>query len=128
MRSQIPFFLLTSLLASSAAVSDSLPKWITGGSLEDASYRYIVCSQDGLDPEDIRQAAEAKCLSSAAKLNGVNITVKEKSVQSLTGVDASEVAEIEPKNKEAICTWTDRYLEKLASGYRIWLRCKVPKT
>lgn len=127
MRNLIPSFLLISLLAGSSVASNSIPEWIQKGPLSDASHHYVVCSHDGLDPEDIRQVAESKCLASAAKLGGVVVSVREKTVQSLSGSDASEVAEIEPLKRDVKCTWTGRYLEKLPSGFRIWLRCRLSK-
>ena len=104
-----------------------LPSWVTKGTLSDASYFYVVCSHDGIDPEDVRQVAENKCLASAAKLGGVTVTIQQKTVQSLTGADSSEVAEIEPLKKSVNCEWTDQFLEKIGSGFRVWLRCKVKR-
>ncbi len=94
----------------------------------DSTYHYVVCSHDGLDPEDVKQVAESKCLASAAKLGGVTVKITQKTVQSLTGADASEVAEIQPLERNISCEWTDRYLEKVGQGYRVWLRCRVKKT
>ncbi|MBL7669110.1 MAG: hypothetical protein JNM39_01370 [Bdellovibrionaceae bacterium] len=62
--------------------------------------------------------------------SGVVDTVKltQKTVQSLTGSDSSEVAEIQPLEANIKCEWTDRFLEKIKDGFRIWLRCKVLKS
>ncbi|MBS1959968.1 MAG: hypothetical protein JST80_10880 [Bdellovibrionales bacterium] len=87
-----------------------------------------MCSHDGLDPEDVKQVAESKCLASAAKLGGVTVKVNQKTVQSLTGADASEVAEIQPLERQVKCEWTDRFLEKVGQGFRVWLRCRVKKS
>jgi hypothetical protein len=84
-----------------------------------------VCSHDALDPEDARQVAEGKCLASAAKLGGVRVTLRQKTVQSLTGSDSSEIAEVEPMTREVKCEWTERFLEQVGQGYRVWLRCRV---
>lgn len=117
-------FLVSSLLITVASASD-LPIWITKGPVSDSSFHYVVCSHDGIDPEEARQIAESKCLASAAKIGGVSVKVTQKTVQSLTGSDSSEVAEIQPLEARIKCEWTDRYLEKVQDGFRIWLRCKV---
>jgi hypothetical protein len=106
---------------------DALPGWISRPKLEDAIFHYIVCSHDGLDPEEARLKAEGKCLASAAKLGGVNITLRHKTVQSLSGTDSAEVAEVEPTRRFVRCNFTDRHLESLGTGYRLWLMCRVPK-
>lgn len=103
------------------------PKWITEGKLSDPTNYFVVCSHDGLDPEEVRQVAESKCLASAAKLGGATVTVKQKTVQSLTGSDSTETAEIQPITKFVQCTWTDRFLENVQNGVRLWLRCKVDR-
>jgi hypothetical protein len=105
-----------------------LPNWVTKGPTMDSSYHYVVCSHDGLDPEDVKQLAESKCLASAAKLGGVTVKITQKTVQSLTGADASEVAEIQPLERNVNCEWTERYLEKVGQGFRVWLRCRVKKS
>jgi hypothetical protein len=121
-------FILTSACLLTSAVAADLPKWATQGLTMDGTYHFVVCSADGLDPEDVKQVAESKCLASAAKLGGVTVKVNEKSVQSLTGADASEVAEILPLTKDVNCEWTDRYLERVGQGFRVWLRCRVKKS
>lgn len=105
-----------------------MPPWIVKGPMSDAVFHYVVCSHDGFDPEEARQIAESKCLASAAKLGGVNVKLTQKTVQSLTGSDSSEVAEIQPLEAKIKCEWTDRFLEKIKDGYRIWLRCKISKS
>jgi hypothetical protein len=105
-----------------------MPIWITKGPVSDATYHYVICSHDGIDPEEARQIAESKCLASAAKLGGVNVKITQKTVQSLTGADSSEIAEIQPLEANIKCEWTDRFLEKIKDGFRIWLRCKVHKS
>lgn len=105
-----------------------LPAWVTHSNLSDTSYHYVVCSHDGADPEEVRQIAENRCLASAAKLGGVKVTLSNKTVQSLTGADSSEVAEIVPFEKNVKCEWTDRYQEKIENGFRIWLRCRILKS
>jgi len=127
MRIQILTFLASSTLAAQATSGD-LPSWISKGPVSDASFHYVVCSHDGIDPEEARQIAESKCLASAAKLGGVNVRLTQKTVQSLTGSDSSEVAEIQPLEAKIKCEWTDRFLEKIKDGFRVWLRCKVAKS
>lgn len=124
MRVQILSFLASSIVAAQAAPGD-LPLWIIKGPVSDTSFHYVVCSHDGIDPEEARQIAESKCLGSAAKLGGVNVRLTQKTVQSLTGSDSSEVAEIQPLEAKIKCEWTDRFLEKIKDGFRIWLRCRV---
>ncbi len=126
MRVQILSFLVSSIGAAQAAPSD-LPSWIIKGPVSDTSFHYVVCSHDGIDPEEARQIAESKCFTSAAKLGGVNVTLTQKTVQSLTGSDSSEVAEIQPLEAKVKCEWTDRFLEKIKDGFRVWLRCKVAR-
>jgi hypothetical protein len=101
--------------------SDSLPTWVRSGSDKNT----IICSHDALDPEEARAIAETKCLSSAAKLGGVQIAITSKSIDSLGGADASEVAEMKPLTSEVRCSWTNRYLESIDGGYRAWLACRV---
>lgn len=127
MRVQILSFLASSIVAAQAAPAD-LPLWIIKGPVSDTSFHYVVCSHDGIDPEEARQIAESKCLASAAKLGGVKVRLTQKTVQSLTGSDSSEVAEIEPLEAKIKCEWTDRFLEKVKDGFRVWLECKVSKS
>lgn len=127
MRIQILTFLASSTLAAQATSGD-LPSWIIKGPVSDYSSHYVVCSHDGIDPEEARQIAESKCLASAAKLGGVNVRLTQKTVQSLTGSDSSEVAEIQPLEAKIKCEWADRFLEKIKDGFRVWLRCKVAKS
>lgn len=127
MRDQILIFLASNMLVAQAAPGD-LPLWITKGPVSDATFHYVVCSHDGIDPEEARQISESKCLASAAKLGGVNIRLTQKTVQSLTGSDSSEVAEIQPLEAKIKCEWTDRFLENIKDGFRVWLRCKVLKS
>jgi hypothetical protein len=126
MRIQTLIFLVSSAMAAQATPGD-LPSWIINGPVSDTSFHYVVCSHDGIDPEEARQIAESKCLASAAKLGGVNVRLTQKTVQSLTGSDSSEVAEIQPLEVKIKCAWTDRFLEKVKDGFRVWLRCKVEK-
>lgn len=118
---------LTSLVCLSQADAGTTSSWIVNGPMSDSSFHYVVCSHDGIDPEEARQVAESKCLASAAKLGGVNVRLTQKTVQSLTGTDASEVAEIQPIETKIKCEWTNRFLEKIKDGFRVWLRCKVSK-
>ena len=104
------------------------PKWIDNDSLIDSTYHYVVCSQSALDPEDARVTAEGICLASAAKLGGVQVKIKIKTIQSLTGADSSEIAEVQPLTRKVRCSFTDRYLETIGQGYRVWLRCQVKKS
>lgn len=126
MHAQILTFLASSIVAAQAAPGD-LPSWITNGPVSDTSFHYVVCSHDGIDPEEARQIAESKCLASAAKLGGVNVKITQKTVQSLTGSDSSEVAEILPLQANIKCEWTERFLEKVKDGFRVWLRCRTSK-
>lgn len=128
MRVPILIFILTNFCIASLAYSESMPAWIFKGPMSDAVFHYVVCSHDGFDPEEARQIAESKCLASAAKLGGVNVKLTQKTVQSLTGSDSSEIAEIQPLEAKIKCEWTDRFLEKIKDGFRIWLRCKVLKS
>jgi hypothetical protein len=128
MKNQSLIFTLISFLAVPAVRAADLPAWITQGQTIDSTYFYVVCSHDGLDPEDVKQVAESKCLASAAKLGGVTVKVNTKTVQSLTGADSSEVAEIQPLTRNVKCEWIDRYLEKVEQGFRVWLRCRVKKS
>lgn len=120
-------FILISLSYSSIAFGGDIPSWIVKGPMSDSSYHYVVCSHDGIDPEEARQIAESKCLASAAKLGGVNVRLTQKTIQSLTGSDSSEVAEIQPLETRIKCEWIDRHLQKIKDGFRVWLRCKVVK-
>lgn len=126
MRIPIVILLVINILSAQAG-QDVLPLWITKGPMSDSSFHYVICSHDGIDPEEARQIAESKCLASAAKLGGVNVKLTQKTVQSLTGSDSSEVAEIQPLEAKIKCEWTDRFLEKIKDGFRVWLRCKVDK-
>lgn len=128
MRVPTLIFILTNLCNASMAYSEGIPSWITKGPVSDSAYHYVICSHDGIDPEEARQIAESKCLASAAKLGGVNVKLTQKTVQSLTGSDSSEVAEIQPLEARIKCEWTDRFLEKIKDGFRVWLRCKVLKS
>lgn len=128
MRVPILIFILTNLCAASLAYAETIPSWIIKGPVSDSSFHYVVCSHDGIDPEEARQIAESKCLASAAKLGGVNVKVTQKTVQSLTGSDSSEVAEIQPLEAKIKCEWMDRFLENIKDGFRVWLRCKVLKS
>lgn len=121
------FLLINLMITTEVAVANDLPRWITQTSMSDSQFYYLTCSHDGLDPEDVRQIAENKCLASAAKLGGVEVTISQKTVQSLTGSDSSEVAEIQPLHRNISCEWTDRYLEKVGQGFRVWLRCRVSR-
>lgn len=127
MPKQLLILIVTSLL-SNLAYSEDLPNWITKGPVIDNTNYLVICSHDGIDPEEARQIAESKCLASAAKLGGVNVKLTQKTVQSLTGSDSSEVAEIQPLEVKVNCEWTDRFLEKIKDGFRVWLRCKVLKS
>lgn len=127
MLSRTLIFAASSLFIAKASAGD-LPAWIIKGPVSDSSFHYVVCSHDGIDPEEARQIAESKCLASAAKLGGVNVKITQKTVQSLTGSDSSEVAEIQPLEAKIKCEWTDRFLEKIKDGFRIWLRCKVARS
>jgi len=115
------------LISSLAGAKESQPKWITEGKLSDESHYYVVCSHDGLVPEEVRQIAEGKCLVSAAKLGGATVTIRQKTVQSLTGSDSAETAEIQPITQTVKCIWTDRFMEQIQNGVRIWLRCQVDR-
>lgn len=117
-------FLLLAIVGNAFAA----PKWVEEARLEDGKYHYVICSHDGADPEDVKQIAENRCLASAAKLGGVRVTLSNKTVQSLTGADSSEVAEIVPFETNVKCEWTDRYQEKIENGFRIWLRCRILKS
>lgn len=120
--------MMTLLLINTNSKAEALPSWITRGPLSDGSFHYVVCSQDGIDPEEARQLAESKCLASAAKLGGVSVRLTQKTVQSLTGSDSSEVTEIQPLEAKIKCEWSDRFLEKIKDGFRVWLRCKIAKS
>lgn len=121
-------FTLISILVAPLALASEIPAWITKSQMMDSTYHFVVCSHEGLDPEDVKQVAESKCLASAAKLGGVTVKITQKTVQSLTGADASEVAEIQPLERVVNCEWTDRFLEKVGQGFRVWLRCRVNKS
>jgi hypothetical protein len=128
MKNHLQTSTLISLSLLPVALAAEFLDWISRGPVMDSSYYYVACSHDGLDPEDVKQVAESKCLASAAKLGGVTVKLNMKTVQSLTGADASEIAEIQPLTKNVKCEWTDRYLEKVGQGYRVWLRCRVRKS
>lgn len=128
MRVPTLIFILTNLCVASFAYAESTPSWVTKGPVSDSTFHYVICSHDGIDPEEARQIAESKCLASAAKLGGVNVKLSQKTVQSLTGTDSSEVAEIQPLQINIKCEWTDRFLKKIMDGFRVWLRCKVLKS
>ncbi|MCX6123583.1 MAG: hypothetical protein NTV34_02360, partial [Proteobacteria bacterium] len=81
------FWLTSSVTIHATALASSTPSWIRGGSLSDSAHSYLVCSHDGIDPEEVKQVAESKCLASAAKLGVVTVVIREKTVQSLTGAD-----------------------------------------
>jgi hypothetical protein len=121
------YILASFLTVPSLAATEQVPSWISLGPVTDNQYQYVICSHDGLDPEDVKQVAEAKCLASAAKLGGVTVLITQKTVQSLMGADSSEVAEIQPLKRDVKCDWTDRYLEKIGEGFRVWLRCRVSR-
>ena len=122
------YLIFTLINLISSAWADSLPNWITHGQTMDSNYYYVVCSHDGLDPEEVKQIAESKCLASAAKLGGVTVKFNVKTVHILTGADASEVAEIQPLIQNVKCEWTERFLEKVGQGFRVWLQCKIKKS
>lgn len=111
-----------------AGLGAELPTWVSDTKLSDRDFHYIVCSQDSVDPNEAKDIAESKCLASAAKLDGVTVTVKEKTIQSMTGADSSEVTEISPLTRNVKCEWTNRFIEKVGDGFRVWLRCRVRKT
>src|SRR6185312_7129307 len=104
-----------------------LPQWVTSGTPPDAAHAYVVCSAEGLDPQNIQQIAENNCLASAAKLPGVTVTIKQKTVQSLSGVDSNEVAQITPLQATVKCEWTHRHLESIGTAFRLFLECQVDK-
>lgn len=127
MRSLILNFLLINILSLASFAGELRPKWTTDAQLSDSSYYYIICSHDGLDPEEVKQIAENKCLASAAKLGSVEVKVTQKTIQSLTGSDSAEVAEIKPLHRIVSCEWMSRFVEKIESGFRVWLKCRVTK-
>lgn len=116
--------LILSLLFTQALASD-LPQWVKESKLSDSNYHYVICSNSAIDPEEARQTAEGLCLASAAKLGGVLVTIKNKTVSSLTGVDSSEVAEVLPLVRRVRCDFTDRYQDKIGNSYQVYLRCRV---
>ena len=120
--------LLISLLIGCQAMAGGLPPWIVSGVPEDVTYQYLVCSQDGLDPEYAKLLAENKCLASAAKLGGVTVTLKQKTIDSATGVDSSEEAEIIPIERSVKCDFIKRYMQEIEAGYRVWLLCRIKKS
>ncbi len=120
--------MLAGCAASSRPSQDSLPAWITNTKLEDGSYYFVNCSADDLDPEAAALVAQSKCLSRAAQLGGVTVVVNGKTVQSLSGTDASESAEMKPIVANVKCEFSDKFLQTLSSGYRVWLRCKARKS
>lgn len=104
-----------------------LPLWITDTSLGDSENGYTICSHESLDPEKAKILAEDKCLSSALKGLGVELNVKSKTVQSLTGSDSSEVVEATSIKKKIKCDWMNQFIEKVDNSYRVWLKCKYSK-
>lgn len=118
-------FILISFFVYSA--QGELPKWITSGSAPDTEYAYVVCSAEGLDPQNIQQTAENNCMASAAKLQGVKVTVSEKTVQGVAGVDSSKVAQIAPIQSIVKCEWSHRYLESIGTSFRLWLECRIER-
>jgi|GEM_PF-7118412 len=108
---------------------DILPVWISDSKLEDGSYNFVTCSHDDLDPDLAAQTAQGKCLAKAAQLRGVTLIVRGKTVQSLSGSDSGETAEMQPIQATVRCEFTDRFMQQLASGgFRIWLRCRAKKS
>jgi hypothetical protein len=122
------FFLFFLLIQISIAFSSERPKWIDNTPLVDSSFNYVICSHSAVDPEDARVTAEGMCLASAAKLGGVQVKIRTKTIQSLTGADSSEVAEVQPLIRNVKCEFTDRYLENVGAGFRVWLKCRVKKS
>jgi len=101
--------------------TELLPLWVR--SSNDA--RIIICNADDLDPQRAQELAENRCLSSAAKSQGVNIKLQSKTVDSLSGADSGETAEIEPLNSKVQCDYVNRYLEKVGHSFRVWLKCRI---
>lgn len=98
----------------------SLPGWIVSQS----SNSLVVCSAEGIDPQQLQELSEAKCLASAAKSKGVDLLLKQKTLQSLSGSDSGEVMEVSPINGRVRCDFKYRHLEELRSGgFRLWLGC-----
>lgn len=101
-----------------------LPLWITASS----DSNKVICSADGLDPQEIQVRAESNCLASAARSQGVTLRVEHKTVISLSGSDSGESITADPINSQVKCDFTNRFLEQLSSGgYRIWLQCGIRK-
>lgn len=123
MRSRVLIFILSNLAYSPAMAE--LPAWVKSGSASIDGHPVVLCSHEALDPQQAQEIAESKCLASAARANGVTVTVHIRTVQSLSGSDASETASIKPINALVKCSWTNRYLEELNTGYRVWLQCKI---
>lgn len=121
--------LLSSILfsISLSVFAQELPRWITDTSLDDGEHGYVICSHESLDPEKAKILAEDKCLSSALKGLGVELDVKSKTVQSLTGSDASEIVETTSLKKTIKCDWQNQYIERNKDSYRVWLKCKYSK-
>jgi hypothetical protein len=119
--------LLNFILISMVALGAGLPVWVTRGPTSDGSFYFVICSADALDPQEAEQLAQSRCLAGAAKLSGVIVQIHSKTVESITGNDSSEVAEIQPINRPVQCLWTNRYLEQQGTGFRVWLRCSVSK-
>lgn len=115
------------LSVSFSIFAQELPKWITDTSLGDSDTGYVVCSHESLDPEKAKILAEDKCLSSALKGLGVELDVKSKTVQSLTGADASESVETTSLRKTIKCDWQNQFIERNKDSYRVWLKCKYSK-
>src|SRR5258708_6979929 len=114
------------MLAVVASAAD-LPDWIKSGPTSNRDSYFVTCSADALDPQEAEQLAQNRCIADAAKLSGVKVQVRSKTVESLTGNDSSEIAEIQPINRSVQCQWANRYLEQQGSGYRVWLQCSVSK-
>jgi hypothetical protein len=121
-------WLLSSFWFFTISANAALPEWVTNTSTEDSEYHYVVCSHDGLDPEYTKQLAENKCLSSAAKLGGVTLSIKQKTIDSASGVDSSEEATVTPFTQNTKCEFTKRFLQEISQGFRVWLLCRVKKS
>ncbi len=119
--------LLNFTLISMVALGAGLPTWVTSGATSNSGSYFVICSADALDPQEAEELAQSRCLASAAKLSGVTVQIHSKTVESVTGNDSSEVAEIQPIHRPVQCLWTNRYLESQGTGFRVWLRCSVSK-
>ena len=118
------FFLIA---VSFKAWSDEIPNWITYTQREDTNNHYIVCSSESENPEEARKKAELECLSSIFKIKGIplitsesmNISLEDKIFNGTTTTD---------KIKGVVgCDFTDQFIEKKESIYRIWLKCRISK-